>query len=277
MNFKRNEIKKAFTMAELIIVLGIVGVVAAITLPTLINNLPDRNDAIRKKVEYELEHKIAELYNDDILYGDRKQKVTITENGESKTITFLSRGFRNTYYVKVNGEPYGKDPDDPDKLYDLKFANDNNGEKKAQAQQKFCKLLASRFDIIETEPNCSDDANFSSDTNNNKPTFTTRDGIEWVLEITNFADENGDDKPAALAFKVSADRKLQKNCAWKPEDKIDDTTDVNKAIASFVSSGKKNITYDKNCKRPDIFLYAVNANGTLYKPYVRSAKVLTRQ
>ena len=244
MNFARYKTEQAFTMAELLIVLGMVGVLAAITLPTLKNNLPDRNDAIRKKVEYELEQKVAELYSDDVVYGDRYD-----ENGN------LTRGFRNTYYVKVGGVPYGDDSDDNFK------------------KQKFCKLLASRFDLS-SGPNCDVNNTAKFTTDGGTPTFITRDGIEWLLEVTDFVDEKDDDSPAILAFKVSSGNNRGNNCARKPENQ--GTQGVDGQINTFVGANKAGINYSVECNRPDIFLYAVNANGTLYKPYARSAKVITR-
>ena len=46
--------KKAFTLAEILIVLGIIGVVAAITIPLLVNNYRKKEIATRFEQNYNI-------------------------------------------------------------------------------------------------------------------------------------------------------------------------------------------------------------------------------
>ena len=61
-------IKKAFTLAETLIVLSIIGVLALIVLSTLQNSAPDKNKAMFKKAYSITERTVAELVNDETLY-----------------------------------------------------------------------------------------------------------------------------------------------------------------------------------------------------------------
>ena len=65
--------KKAFTMAEVLITLGIIGIVAAMTLPTLIGNYQKKQTATQLKKFYSIMQqaiKLSELKNGEIKYWD---------------------------------------------------------------------------------------------------------------------------------------------------------------------------------------------------------------
>lgn len=63
-----NKIQKGFTLAEVLITLGIIGVVAALTMPALITNYQKRNDVLRLKKEYSVLSQVVEMAKKD--HGD---------------------------------------------------------------------------------------------------------------------------------------------------------------------------------------------------------------
>ena len=178
--------KYGFTLAEVLIAMSLIGIIAAITLPTLKDAMPDKYDAMRKKAEYELEQKVADIVNDDALYGDRLVKNDPDNPNETP---HLSKGLPNTYYVSYNEKAFGCD-----------LLENMTDEKKASCEQyqkqKFCKLLAAKFDLAPgTNVNCESDVKFTND--GGTPSFISRDGIEWLVPVSDFSDYE------YIAFKTS--------------------------------------------------------------------------
>lgn len=69
-------IKKGFTLAELTIALGVVGVLAIILLPILLNTKPNEEMLKFKKAYYLTSRIVSELVNDEDLYEDGTLKST---------------------------------------------------------------------------------------------------------------------------------------------------------------------------------------------------------
>lgn len=61
-------IKKGFTLSEVMITLGVLGVLAAILVPVITNSAPDRKKVMFKKAYSTLEKTVSELINDDVDY-----------------------------------------------------------------------------------------------------------------------------------------------------------------------------------------------------------------
>ena len=57
--------KKAFTLAEVLITLGIIGVVAALTIPTLVNNYRKKQFETGLKKEYSVLLQALDMYKQD--------------------------------------------------------------------------------------------------------------------------------------------------------------------------------------------------------------------
>ncbi len=139
---------RAFTLAELLIVLGITGVVAAVLLPAANNLLPDKTKIAYLKVHDELINDIHGLASNSTLYP------VCIENGES-TIGCQEHPLLNT------SKPL------------IKKFEDYEGDK------KLCKLLAFTMGAEET---CKDgdytysDSNFTSNLS-----FTTKNGMQWIV------------------------------------------------------------------------------------------------
>lgn len=70
--------KKAFTMAEVLITIGIIGVVAAMTLPAVINKIHDKQNIAKWKKEFSV---ISNVYNQLKAEGETICKEYNSENG----------------------------------------------------------------------------------------------------------------------------------------------------------------------------------------------------
>lgn len=85
--------KLAFTLAEVLITLGIIGVVAAMTIPTLVTNADKKATATKLKVFYSKINqavKLSSAYN-DLMVGNIHKVLTITLNMKSLLIHILHR------------------------------------------------------------------------------------------------------------------------------------------------------------------------------------------
>lgn len=107
--------RRAITMAELLITLAIIGVLACVFLPVLSNALPSKEESIHQKMTYVLEQVIAQMIDDDIMY-------------EKKSDLFL-QGFQNTEKSIVNGVAY-------------------------EGDTKFCQIFASKFNKLSSNVVC---------------------------------------------------------------------------------------------------------------------------
>lgn len=107
--------KKGFTVAETLLTLAIIGIVASLTLPALQRTKPNQEMIMFQKAYATAGRAVFELINDDALYPDK-------ENPNDS-------GFSNTDKVEYLGVEYGSD-DDP------------NGY---DAVYKFCGLVAAKM------------------------------------------------------------------------------------------------------------------------------------
>ena len=64
----RKSDKKGFTLAEMLIALAVIGVIAAITMPLLHKIIPTKEDTTKKKADYLVQQIVNQLYDDDIMY-----------------------------------------------------------------------------------------------------------------------------------------------------------------------------------------------------------------
>jgi len=89
--------KKAFTLAEIMIVLTIIGVLTAILLPIANHSRPDENVMKFKKADTTLKNVIRELVNSDKYYVDGDLGIRKLANGTSQLIDGSHSG-DNTYF-----------------------------------------------------------------------------------------------------------------------------------------------------------------------------------
>ena len=154
--------KFGFTLAELLITMGIIGIVAAITIPIILSKLPDREEQLQKKVTFMVEDMAAQMANDDIMYPKNRE--------------YAKQGFKNT---------------DPIKLEGLDSATHTY-----EGNKKFCELFAHKFTRINSNVDCSlptDGGTHVTRTFNIGGEDVTLvrsvrsgDEIDWYLPVTDF-------------------------------------------------------------------------------------------
>lgn len=113
----RFRIHYGFTLAETLLTIMIVGILAAVTMPTLQKAVGNKFDTMRSKCVYQIEQTVAQMLDDDTLYPQ--------SNSEP------SKGFANVDAAKINGVTY-------------------------KGNTKFCEFFASRFTKApHTNVNCT--------------------------------------------------------------------------------------------------------------------------
>lgn len=65
------KLKKAFTLTELMVALGVVGLLIAVLIPIIYNLIPDQNTIMAKRAYYSLQTVIADMLNDNGCYPDK--------------------------------------------------------------------------------------------------------------------------------------------------------------------------------------------------------------
>ena len=124
--------KAAFTLAEVLITLGIIGVVAAMTLPTLISNYKDQELVTRTKKAYSVIEQAALMAQQDLGQpGDMTSIFDPTKTSEEVTKNF-SKYFNGAKYCEAGANAEGCE----NLHYTIKYASkllkvtssgDNNG------------------------------------------------------------------------------------------------------------------------------------------------------
>ena len=161
---------KAFTLGEMLIVIGIVGVIATLLLPTLSQMQPDRRKVMFKKAYATVDRLVTELVNDDTFYPE----------------ALGTEGFDNT---TVN-------------LGVTAAALDG-----MTSENKFCRLFAYKVNTVDTNAiRCPGSlVNNKGSNEGSVPSFTTNDGIEFYIPNSDFSeamrldfDVNGKEAPNCL-------------------------------------------------------------------------------
>lgn len=134
--------KKAFTLAELMVVLTVIGVIVAILTPTIVKLKPNESKIMLKKAYYVTERVVNELINDETFYSDE----------DDDAPGFVNEGNVTLYGATVNGNT------------------------------KFCQLFASKVNTSGTVYCDSTHSTVTSgSTNLSSGNFTTNDGITWFI------------------------------------------------------------------------------------------------
>ena len=147
--------KKGFTLAEILISLAIIGIIAAIGFPAVNSMKPDKNKIMYLKVYDELRNEIASLTADSSLFPACKD-----DGGDG--VECGSHPLLNTM------KPVNK-----------KFSGSN-----FEGNKKLCNLVAYYLNV--DDANCSDSTySFNSGSFNadfdSKKSFTTQNGIQWWI------------------------------------------------------------------------------------------------
>ena len=190
------KIKKGFTLAETLVTMSVIAVVAAIALPSISRLRPNQEMVMLKKVYYLTGRMVNELVNDEDFYPD--------DDTENKS------GFSH-----VNTTP--------EATYHGKEYKGND---------KFCGLFAARMNV-KGDINCVNGLSFTDGQAPGNGSFTTADGVVWILPFGDFS------RGGAMDAKESI------------------YVDVNGDSASNCFPGA-------NCKKPDRFEIKIDRWGKLY-------------
>ena len=142
--------KNGFTLAEMVITLCVIGVIATIVLPAINNAQPNREMIMLKKAYYNTTRIVSELINDEDFYPDAADET--------------HSGFSHTNIAGVNG---GNEAT----FHGLTYSD----------ERKFCGLFAAKLNLREPA-NCDSRISLASGGN-----FTTTDGAVWSMPYGNFS------------------------------------------------------------------------------------------
>lgn len=157
---------KGFTLTELMVAMGVIGILVAVVTPAIMKTRPNKNKMMIKKSFYTAEQIVSTLINDERLYPDMKEICDrgVVE-GEDPTKVYCAFGFDYDNSVKYEGETYA-------------------------GNTKFTDLFASRLNV-KTE----DETNHI---------YYTTDGIKWDLSDTVGAWTKGQDTPGKFGDQTNA-------------------------------------------------------------------------
>lgn len=159
-------VNKAFTLTELLIALGVIGILCAILLPVIFNLMPNQNTMMAKRAYYIVQSVIADIINDEACYPDKS-------NATNKRLGF------DDGYGYSNCTLWG--------------GNENTGtiETEGDASLKFAKIFVDKLDTNGTNIKTGGG------------TFTTKDGMSWKLTDSGFNSKNTSSAKATLIVDVN--------------------------------------------------------------------------
>ena len=141
--------QNGFTLAETIVTLGIIGILASVLVPVFMNAQPNQEMVMFKKAYYNTTKVVSELLNDDDLYPEREDDAS-HDGLANVNIADMTDGSREATFRGV--QYYGPG--------------------------KFCGLFAAK---LGQTGNCEERIDLASGGN-----FRTNDGIIWSMPVTSF-------------------------------------------------------------------------------------------
>lgn len=138
---------KAFTLAELMVAMAVIGILVAIVTPAVVKTRPNKNKMMVKKTFYTTENIVSSLINDERVYPDMRD--LCYDGGESTDDeVYCAWGFDYTTQVNYEGTDVG-------------------------GNTKFRDLFVNKLNVKQADATNS--------------TYYTNDGVKWVLSGTNGA------------------------------------------------------------------------------------------
>lgn len=146
--------KEAFTLAELLITLGIIGVIGALMLPAINKLRPDENKTMYLKVYDELSKNISAIASNSKIYPACKKDAA---NAEDPGVLCQEYPLLNT---------------------NASLIDTYSGNAAYQGKRKLCSFLA--LSMGGENANCTEDGyNYTDATFKNNLSFTTPNGMQW--------------------------------------------------------------------------------------------------
>ncbi len=183
--------KKAFTLTELLIALGVIGVLAAILMPVITNMMPDQNAIMAKRAYYTVQNVVSDMINNGDCYPDTSKAAS-----DSFRRIGFDDGFPYPNCEKWKGDPYlgdvcqdldndGEcDKDAEDQIIWISHDGDSN---EGDAGKKFSDIFKNTVDLKEEI------------TSTNR--FTTKDGIDWQFSnLDHFKNFKNDASKFAIVY-----------------------------------------------------------------------------
>lgn len=150
--------KKAFTLAEAVITLILLSIIAAHVIPAVSTNRPSSEKVLFKKAYSTIENTVSNLINDDNLYPVSYQNLTCNNLTQECQRGFLETGLGDTSNPNMKATYYA--------YHDL--VDNSKCTTGAKLVRTFCASLNT------TRATCSD---YSCN-------FTTTDGMQWIVTQT---------------------------------------------------------------------------------------------
>jgi len=257
--------KNAFTMSEALIVLGIVAVLAALSVIALKNSKPDVDMVLYRHSYSKVRKVVSELLNDTELYpfvtnesatkkassGDKLSQYNIIELGLGLRDTSINvdalknsgidlNGATNTAGAKVDatfGDACTQTAVSAYTPFRSSYYKDNKWTKKTIAGDE---IKDSYVDYAKSKFACSfaDRLNPMGLTlSGNKVTLTTSDGVYWEIEDNFYT--GTDSYNSYITIYINGENSKSKSCMYK-------------VLAS-----------DPKCKTPDKFIFKISNSGRI--------------
>ncbi len=112
-------LNNAFTLTELLVALGVVGILCAILMPVIFNLIPNQNTIMAKRAYYTVQTIVSELINDEACYPDKTSSITDKKVGFDDGAgtanclkwgeAYINGGDQNTKFRTLFLDKLGKD------------------------------------------------------------------------------------------------------------------------------------------------------------------------
>lgn len=236
-NIKKLFKHKGFTLSEVMVTLGVLGVIGAIIIPAITKVSPDANKVMFKKAYSSLERAVSNMINDDTLYDSSPTWTygATTYNCVDNTGATVSCGFHDV----------------------LTTAN------ALYTNNKFCYLLSQQLNTVGTAF-CPTNATATS-----YGYFGTSDGVYWNV-YNHVADSttasNATPSSTATEFPLNSTFYTTKilmdvNGTKGPNCTLD--TNGNAYTAFYNGTAAGSFNYSATCRDPDRFIIGVRYDGRL--------------
>lgn len=248
MKYFNKQFHKGFTLAELMVCLALISIIATLMMPAISKLKPNKNKIMFKKAYSITERVVSELIDDNDLYptGDEYQ------------------GFDNTTEVYSSDTMQAIAKSSSASETDVKNARGAI----CSGSKKFACLFMNKLDLGNVSPMGAarlpvygeeevegvTDSTGSIDpvlgTFDGEPTFYTSDGVAWVLPYTDF-------KPTSSYQVIYVDvngKQNGPNCY---------DSDFNYTEVKYLSNNYDNNSNNNKCAQPDRFKIYVRADGKM--------------